>query len=155
MCWWSGAGAREAFSGLSLGGQVPKMMPGSWGRSSTDQHKGTSRHGKEHAEFRCRGKAPPGMDGTAFGLVLVCPCRWSPQLVSPVLPSLALTHPCLFLKHGVVLPPQNACLIPQRDKGILPICQSPVSHPSWSRSMWPSHAAQGRPGLPAVGRSTA
>lgn len=57
------------------------------------------------------------------------PCRWSPQLISPLLPFLALTHPCLFLKQGVVLPPQNACLIPQRDKGILPICQSPVSHP--------------------------
>lgn len=30
------AGEREASSGLSLGGQVPKTMPGSWGRSSTN-----------------------------------------------------------------------------------------------------------------------
>lgn len=39
------------------------------------------------------------------------------------------THPCLFVKQGVVLPPQNACLIPQKDKGMLSTCQSPVSNP--------------------------
>lgn len=58
-------------------------------------------------------------------------------------------HPCLFLKQGVVLPPPK-CLIPQTDKGILPLCQSPVSHPQLEQE----HVAI-TCSTRAVGRSTA
>lgn len=34
--WWPGACMRGASSGLFLGGQVSKVMPGSWGGSSTN-----------------------------------------------------------------------------------------------------------------------
>lgn len=75
-----------------------------------------------------QGKALPGT-----GLALPLAEAWcSLQMEPPTYFTCAAfpgTHPCLFLKQGVVLPPQNACLIPQRNKGNLPICQSPVSHP--------------------------
>lgn len=66
--------------------------------------------------------------GTAFGKALVLPADGAPHSF----------HLCCLPWHSPLplpetgrgsAPPQNACQIPQKDKGILPICQSPVSHP--------------------------
>lgn len=57
------------------------------------------------------------------------------------------THPCLFVKQGVVLPPQNACLIPQKDKGTLSPCQSPVSNPQLQQEHVAVTCSTGRSGL--------
>lgn len=85
--------------------------------------------------------------GAAFGLVLVHPSDGAPN--SFHLRGLAWHPPLPLPETGSGSAPPK-CLIPQRDKGILPLCQSPVSHPQLEQE----HVAI-TCSTRAVGRSTA
>lgn len=79
------------------------------------------------------------MDWPCFWLSPHTLHSWSPPTSPHTCTALPSSQPCITLVQGAALPPRNTCPIPQRGKGVPPICRPPTQQSRSTQLPGPSH----------------